>query len=222
MHPQDYKNDRHFLARKLIQHKMIKTKLDSPDGNGFRLKLHDKNPKAPLSPYYVDLRILRSFPPLYQYVAELILHKVCFEDGIGFNLVADVPTAGTPIVTLMSISRQTPMISPRAPKDHGTQATIDGVYEPGETGLLVDDLVTGANSLLASTKILHDAGLIVTDTAVLVDREQGGREQLTANGLRLHAVWTITDLLAFYKAENLIAPELVDEINAYRASVAVA
>lgn len=217
MHNLDYLNLRHFVAKKLIVNKMIKTRPDSPNGKGFRLKLHDKFPDAPLSPYYVDLRVLRSFPPLYQYVAELMLHKTCFDDRVGFNLLADVPTAGTPIATLMSISRQTPMISPRAPKDHGTQATIDGVYEQGKTVLLVDDLVTGANSLIASAQILRDAGLVVSDTAVFVDREQGGREQLTAAGLDLHAVWTITDILAHYKEEELIAPELVDEINAYRA-----
>lgn len=221
MHPQDYKNDCHFLARKLITHKMIKTKLDSPGGQGFRLKLHDKQPDAPLSPYYVDLRIMKSFPPLPRYAAELILHRVC-DDDTAFNIVADVPTAASNIVTLMSDIRQTPMITPRAPKDHGTQASIDGVYKQGQTVLLVDDLVTASTSLQDSAKILRNAGLIVTDTAVLLDREQGGEAQLATADLKLHAVFTISWLLTFYGQEGLIAADLVAEINAYRASVAIA
>lgn len=140
--------------------------------------------------------------------------------GVIYNLVADVPTAATPIVTLLSEDSGRPMITPREPKDHGSQASIDGVFEPGQIVLAVDDLITGADSKLAAVKILRDAGLVVTDIAVLLDREQGGREQLAKHGLTLHAIWTISALLAFYEAEKLIPTDLVQEINAYRNSVA--
>lgn len=217
---EDYWASRSFIARKLIEHKMVKTKLDSPGGNGFRLALHKKNPDAPLSPYYVDLRLLRSFPPLPHYVADLLLVKT-MRDGAAYNLVADVPTAATPIVTLMSDIGDRPMITPREPKDHGSQASIDGVYQPGQVVLVVDDLITGADSKLGAVKILRDAGLKVTDVAVLLDREQGGEVQLLKHGLILHAVWKISELLEFYQAEKLISADLVAEINEYRQSVAV-
>jgi uridine monophosphate synthetase len=210
-----FNNNKLFLARKLIQHGMFKTREQSPSGKGFRLALHKKNPDAPLSPYYIDLRLLRSFPPLPRYAAELLFAKTQTDD-VAYALVADVPTAATPIVTFMSEISGRPMITPREPKDHGSQATIDGVYQPGQTALAVDDLITGADSKLTAVKILRDAGLIVTDVAVLLDREQGGEAQLAKHGLRLHAIWTITDLLAFYEAENLIPADLVQEINEYR------
>lgn len=214
----DHQSGRIFLARKLIQHKMIKTRMDSPSGNGFRLALHKKFPDAPLSPYYIDLRLLRSFPPLPRHAANLLLEKAL---GVKYDRVADVPTAATPIVALMSDIGGCPMITPREPKDHGSQATIDGVFETGQTVLVVDDLITGADSKLNAVKILRDDGLlIVTDIAVLLDREQGGKEQLAKHGLTLHAVWTITGLLAFYEEEKLIPADLVQEINAYRRSVA--
>ena len=213
-----YQDGREFLARKLAQHKMIKTKLDSPGGKGFRLALHKKNPDAPLSPYYVDLRMLRSFPPLPRYAAELISTRMQIDD-VAYSLVADVPTAATPIVTLLSEITERPMITPREPKDHGSQATIDGVFETGQTVLAVDDLITGADSKLNAVQILRHAGLIVTDVAVLLDREQGGAAQLAKAGLRLHTIWTITDLLEFYESEGIIPADLVQEINEYRRSV---
>ena len=215
----NYRSGSIFLARQLAQRKMIKTKLDSPTGEGFRLALHKKHPDAPLSPYYVDLRLLRSFPPLPRYAAELISGKVR-ADGVIYNLVADVPTAATPIVALLSDISDRPMITPREPKDHGSQATIDGVYEVGQTVLAVDDLITGADSKLAAVKILRDAGLVVTDVAVLLDREQGGEAQLAKAGLTLHTIWTITDLLSFYESEKTIPTDLVHEINEYRRQVA--
>lgn len=214
-----YQSGKIFLARKFFQHGMIKTREQSPSGKGFRLALHKKQPDAPLSPYYIDLRLLRSFPPLPRYAADLISEKVR-ADGVKFNLVADVPTAATPIVTMLSEITDRPMITPREPKDHGSQATIDGVFKMGQTVLTVDDLITGADSKLNAVKILRDANLIVTDVAVLLDREQGGIVQLAAAGLSLHAVWTITGLLAYYEAEKLIPADLVQEINAYRRSVA--
>lgn len=215
--PTDPERNIHFLAYRLVQRKLIKTRVDSPGGKGFRLKLHDKNHDAPLSPYYVDFRGLRSFPPLPRYAAEA-LQQLIITDNLSFDLVADVPTAATPLVTLLSDLRETPMITPREPKTHGSQSSIDGVYTQGQKVLLIDDLVTKADSKIASAEILRAAGLIVTDVAVLLDREQGGKDQLSAHGLTLHTVWTIGELLAFYQAESLISPELVAEINAYRAS----
>jgi len=208
-----------FLAIKLAQRKLIKTRLDSPNQQGFRLKLHEKNPDAPLSPYYVDFRGLRSYPPLPRYAAEALQQLIITHD-LGFDLVADVPTAATPLVTLLSDIRQTPMITPREPKTHGSQSSIDGVFKKNQKVLLIDDLVTKADSKIASAEILRTAGLIVTDVAVLLDREQGGKDQLVAHGLTLHAVWTISELLTYYQVKELISAELVAEINAYRASVA--
>ena len=73
----------------------------------FRMKLHDTNPDAPLSPIYVDLRILRSFPKAMDAAIVLYIDMV---KNLSFDILADVPTAATPIVaraaTPCSISRK--------------------------------------------------------------------------------------------------------------------
>ena len=51
---------------------------------------------------------------------------------------------------------------------------IEGLFNPGEHTLLVDDVITRGDSKLEAMKPLHDAGLIITGIAVLLDRQSGG------------------------------------------------
>lgn len=181
----------------------------------FRLKLHETDPDAPLSPIYVDLRVLRSFPEVMREVTDLLAGFV----GIGDRkpeLIADVPTAATPFVTLLSQTTGIPMISPRpASKAYGTGARIDGVFTPGQRVLLVDDLITRADSKLEAAAVLTEAGLVVPNVLVLIDREQGGRKELEDRGIGLHAAFTLHDLLDHYRSCELIDEESYDRIARY-------
>src|SRR4051812_18973061 len=138
----------------------------------FKLKLHEKDPSAPLSPIYIDLRILRSFPDVIDTAVDVYLEM---SKGLMFSLLADIPTAATPIVALISHKSRVPMISPRSDlKQHGIRRSIDGIYGKGQIVLLVDDLITRADSKLESLAVLSENGLKVHDIVVLIDREQGG------------------------------------------------
>lgn len=162
----------------------------------FKMKLHETNPDAPLSPIYVDLRILRSFPKTMDAAMVLYIDLVKY---LEFDILADVPTAATPIVAILSSRLQVPMISPRRDeKGHGLARKIDGVFQPGQTALLVDDLITQAHSKLETIKALEENGLKVNEIVVLVDREQGGPEQLKAAGYKFYGALKLGDILKFY------------------------
>jgi uridine monophosphate synthetase len=64
-----------------------------------------------------------------------------------------------------------PMNSRKEKKEYGTGAMIESLFNPG---LLVDDVITRGDSKLEAMKPLHDAGLIIIDIAVLLDRQSGG------------------------------------------------
>src|SRR5262249_2981402 len=133
----------------------------------FRLKLHETRPDAPLSPLYINLRLLRSHPD--QMDVSVTAYQALLAE-CEFDLPADVPMAATPFVAILSHLTRVPQITPREPKTHGSGARIDGVYQPGQTAVVIDDLVTGADSKLEAIRVLEDAGLTVRDVLVLVDR----------------------------------------------------
>jgi orotate phosphoribosyltransferase len=182
----------------------------------FRLKLHEKQPDAPLSPIYVDLRTLRSFPDALD-AAVATLAEMIAARGLSFALYADVPQAATPLVAVLSHLTRIGMITPREVKTHGAGGAINGAFTPGATILVIDDLVTRAESKLEAIRVLEANGLRVRDVAVLVDREQGGAEQLAAAGYHLHAAVTLSQLLDHWRATGGIDQATYERVRAYTA-----
>ena len=183
----------------------------------FRLKLHEQHPDAPLSPIYVNLRVLRSYPDALD-TAVAVLAELIDARGLRFDRYADVPMAATPLVAVLSHLTRVPMITPRAPKTHGLDGSIDGAYTPGETVLLIDDLVTHAESKLEAARVLEANGLRVRDAAVLIDREQGGPGQLAAAGYTLHAATRLSQLLAYFRRTGGIDEAQHAAVTAYFAN----
>lgn len=168
----------------------------------FRIKLHQTQPDAPLSPLYLNLRLLRSYPAVLAYVTAL-LDKL--SKPLVFDLMADIPTAATPLVTLLSYFNGRPMISPRKEtKSYGLEVSIDGAYQPGQRVLLIDDLVSQGGSKFEALATLEQAGLVVQDLMMVVNREQGGAELLEATGYKLHFVVSLSQLLARYRNTGAI------------------
>ena len=145
------------------------------------------------SPIYIDLRLLVSDPALMAIVARAFAGLLA---GLRFDRIAAIPYGGLPIGQAAALATGAPLIYPRREaKDYGTKKLIEGRFEKGETVVVLDDLITTGGSKLEAIAPLSDVGLKVTDVAVLVDREQGGREELAAHGLRLHSVLTLSSLL---------------------------
>lgn len=184
----------------------------SPNGKGFRLKLHEKTPNAPLSPFYLNFRLLRSFPELMEDTARLLAEMM---EGVAFDLVADIPTAATPLVTLISNLTKIPMITPREIKTHGAGGNIDGVYVSGQRVALFDDLITKADSKTASAKVLEAQRLHVAGIFMLVDREQGGMAELANADYQGRVAWRISELLGLYLSAGNLDQATHDEILTY-------
>lgn len=180
----------------------------------FRLKLHEREPDAPLAPIYLNMRVLQSSPDALDAIAAALAELIAAR-GLAFARYAGIPMAATPLVAVLSHLTRVPMITPREPKTHGLPGTIDGDYTSGETVLVIDDLVTHAESKLEAIRVLEEAGLRVRDVAVLVDREQGGPAQLAAAGYTLHAALSLSQLLDYWRASGGIAEETYATVKAY-------
>ena len=114
------------------------------------------------------------------------------------------PTLGAdPIVTAISIVSYlegTPIpafIIRKEPKKHGKALWIEGdkSLRPGTRVAIVEDVVTTGGSILRAIEIAKAQGLEVAQVLALVDREEGGRENLANDGYILESIFTKTDIL---------------------------
>ena len=184
----------------------------------FKLRHHQNEPDAPLSPIYINLRNLRAAPGALDAVVIMfraLIDEICSQYGL-FDLLADVPTAVTPIVAVLMDRSRIPMITPRNDrKEHGSGNDIDGLFQSGQKVLLIDDVLVRGQSCLRAIKILEDRQLKVEDVLVVVDREQGGAQELIKSGRRVHSVIKLSTLMAFYLKWNYIDVKRYEEVISY-------
>ncbi len=147
------------------------------------------------SSYYIDLRLLVSEPSLLALAAQQYARHV---RRLKPDLLAGVPYAALPIATAVSLHTGVPMIYTRKEaKEHGLGRRIEGRFAAGQRAVIVEDLVTTGGSTLNTVNLLREAGLVVEDVIVLIDREQGAAANLRRAGVHLHAalrlqqVWDI-------------------------------
>lgn len=160
-----------------------------------------------ISPIYIDLRLLVSYPNLLEQVSRAYLRIL---KRLTFDRLAGLPYAALPIATVISLKGGWPMIYPRKEvKAYGTKAEIEGIYQAGERIVVIDDLATTGESKFESIEKLTSAGMVVKDIVVLIDRQSGASEALEKAGYQLHAVMTLTDLLDYYQASNKAPAEKI-------------
>ena len=125
----------------------------------------------------------------------LELLKPNMPDVVGGMAIGADPITGA-IVTLagvQGISLRGIMVR-KVPKKHGTAQFVEGPYEPGETLILVEDVVTTGGSALLAIERCEAVGLKVAGVFALVDRLEGGRVAFEAKGYELTTLLTIRDL----------------------------
>jgi orotate phosphoribosyltransferase len=86
----------------------------------------------------------------------------------------------------------------KEPKKHGTMLWIEGQVKKGDRVLIVEDVITTGNSTIKAIKRAEESGLKVMGVAVLIDREEGGKEAVTSHGLPFRALLTKEEIFKTY------------------------
>ncbi|MDZ4278705.1 MAG: phosphoribosyltransferase [Dehalococcoidia bacterium] len=161
------------------------------------------------SPVYINLRLLIGHPTALWRAAHIIwdeiqtLQRMLHPQVDQFEVVAGVPFGGLHIATAFALTSKIPMIylHPR-PDDLGRD--IEGIYRPNHRALIMDDLLAGGGSILETALQLGEAGLMVRDAVVLLDRQQGGRERLRQQGINLVSLLTLEVLMNYLMSSGKI------------------
>lgn len=164
------------------------------------------------SPFYIQLRILSSFPKTLKKIGQA-LGTLIMEEAPHINRLVGIAFAGIPIATATSISTGIPACHTRkilgvrneqeledAISKYGQHSLIEGDVLDGDAICLVDDLVTGMESkLVARGQVLSElqkrgiTDFTVDDIAVVVDRQQGARQRANELKINLYALIDLVD-----------------------------
>jgi len=153
-----------------------------------------------MSRYYVDCKQALSDPEARSIVGQLILELL---DRVTLDAVGGMELGAYPIATSVSDAifrasgaKVSAFVVRKEPKQHGALGLIAGNVKAGNKTLIVDDVVTAGSSTINAIRGARQAGLIVEQVIVLVDRqEENGRQAIEAQDVRFQSLTTLSELL---------------------------
>ena len=150
------------------------------------------------SKFYFDSKLLTLDPKGAAFVSLKLLKKLQKE---GISNIGGTAYGAIPIVAQIALRSELEGQFPIAAfyhrkvvdvKSHGTKATVEGrVPGSGTRVAILEDVVTTGDSLLTAIKQAEDENLIVTHAIVLLDRNEGGREEVERRGYKFWSLYTV-------------------------------
>jgi len=168
-----------------------------------------------ISPYYIDLARLLSSPKQLCLIADLAAEKVrqiMVSEAI--DKLASIELKGALIVPSISCKVNLPCIVVRKEdKAYGVTGRIAGAdIAKGDNILFFDDVISEGLSKVEGIKTLQSLGGNVKHLLVVVNREQGGKENLEKLGFRVHALAKISEIADSLYLNKHISKEQANEV----------
>ncbi|MDO8723539.1 MAG: orotate phosphoribosyltransferase [Syntrophales bacterium] len=159
------------------------------------------------SNFYFNCKLTTLDPEGMNLIGEIVFEMVREADVTaagGLTLGAD-PIANA--LSLISYQKGKPIKSftvRKEAKEHGTKSAIEGDVRAGEKIVILDDVITTGGSTITAIERAREAGLAIDRVIVLIDREEGGRENIVEKGRvnRIDAVLTRTEVMALFSREQ--------------------
>ena len=145
------------------------------------------------STFYLDKYLFSTQPDLLRDVAAGLAGKLPAYEP--FDVLAGPELGAVAIVAAVSLAYGRPfLIVRKGEKGYGTSKTLEGRAEPGQRVVMIEDVVTSGGAAIMAAQRLREAGLEVPVLLCVVDREEGGREQIEAQKLVFDPLFTATSL----------------------------
>ena len=157
------------------------------------------------SDFYVDARVTTLDPRGACLVGEVgweLLKETASKLGKRVDAIGGLTMGADPVALSIGIAAQhqapsTPLqvfTVRKSVKEHGRQKRIEGNFSPGDSVVVVDDVITTGGSTIQAIDAIEEAGGQIAFVIVLVDREEGGRENIEKRGYKVVPIFTRADL----------------------------
>ena len=148
------------------------------------------------SPYYIDLKVIPSFPDAFREIIDFYTEFITSQIGLkNFDRIAAVPITGIPFASQIAYNLKKPFLYVRkSVKLQGRESRVEGVLVSGDRVLLIDDLITTGVTLRKAAEAIRAEGGVVTQAVAFLDREEGGKEKLSEINVKLAPLLKISEI----------------------------
>lgn len=143
------------------------------------------------STYYIDKYRFTTDHQALAALGELLAQHVTPD----IDRIAGAELGGVPLAAACAIAAGKPFVIVRnAKKDYGTAKQVEGLINPGEKLLLVEDILTTGGQVMEAAKSLESLGVKIAKIVACIDRLEGARANIESNGYALASLFTTADL----------------------------
>lgn len=166
------------------------------------------------SSYYVDLRLVPSYPHQFRKMIKYLQNNIAESIGLdSFDSLVSVPTGGLVIASALAIETVKPLIYVRSkPKDYGTSKSVEGQIHEGMRVVMIDDVATTGGSIVNAIKSLKEAGIVIEDAYVIVNRMEGADEALKELGVKLHSITNVMQITQTLHEQKLVDDNILEKV----------
>lgn len=151
------------------------------------------------SNYYFNCKPTTLDPEGMNLIGEIIFEMIKDRDitaAGGLTLGADPIANALSVISYQKGKPVKSFIVRKDVKDHGTKSPIEGNVRAGERVLIIDDVITTGGSTITAIEQTRKAGLLVDRVITLIDREEGGRENIQKYVDNIESILTRTEIMS--------------------------
>jgi orotate phosphoribosyltransferase len=148
------------------------------------------------SRYYLDKYRFETRPDMLRAIGERLAMRVR-EHAPAATRIAGPELGAVALAAAASLESGLPFLIVRKDaKGYGTGNRLEGIFEAGDEVCLVEDVVTSGGAAVSAVHALREAGLVCSNAICVVDREEGGVDELERHAVRLRCLFTASDVLS--------------------------
>jgi len=143
------------------------------------------------SNYYLDKYLFETQPDILRELGKMFAERI----PAGVTRIAGPELGAIALAAAASMASGKPFVIVRnQKKGYGSGKLLEGKVEPGETVVIIEDVLTTGGQVLEAVKSLESAGAKVAGILGVLDRQEGARQNIESAGYKFEALFTTSDL----------------------------